>query len=59
MSKAILVMDMPYRCQSCQLCETANDICFGTEEPTEIDNPYKKPEWCPLKELPDDVSGDI
>ena len=46
MAKAVLIIDMPEQvCQKCTLCyETENDdeyLCG------------KKPDWCPLRELPE------
>ena len=58
MSKAILVMDMPKSCGECSICASWQESAFFAREywcPV-MDNkdvePNKKPEWCPLKELP-------
>ena len=56
MSKAILVMDMPKSCAECPCCYITegcySDICqvnyFGLEEGYE----KGRPNWCPLRELP-------
>ena len=55
MSKAVLVMDMPEQvCQKCTLCyETENDdeyLCCATGK---LVPDGKKPDWCPLRELPE------
>ena len=55
MAKAVLVMDMPEQvCQKCTLCyETENDdeyLCCATGK--FVPN-GKKPDWCPLRELPE------
>ena len=55
MAKAIFVMDMPEQvCQKCTLCyETENDdeyMCCATGK--FVPN-GKKPDWCPLRELPE------
>lgn len=57
MSKAILIMDMPESCADCQLRNSVKRgyvICFSTLEAlSEADYYDKKPEWCPLQELPE------
>lgn len=55
MSKAVLVMDMPEQvCQKCTLCyETENDdeyLCCATGK---LVPDGKKPDCCPLRELPE------
>ena len=55
MAKAVLVMDMPEQtCQMCTLCyETENDdeyLCCATGK---ILPDGEKPDWCPLRELPE------
>ena len=55
MAKAVLVMDMPEQvCQKCTLCyETENDdeyLCCATGK---LVPDGKKPDWCPLRELPE------
>ena len=55
MPKAVLVMDMPEQvCQKCTLCyETENDdeyLCCATGK---LVPDGKKPDWCPLRELPE------
>lgn len=57
MAKAVLVMDMPEQvCQKCTLCyETENDdeyLCCATEK---LVPDGKKPDWCPLRELPEKI----
>lgn len=58
MNKAILVMDMPKSCGECSICASWQESAFSTREywcPV-MDNkavePNKRPDWCPLKELP-------
>ena len=48
MAQAILVMDMPQNCFKCKLqnfatCRIANKCHVGD----------KRPDWCPLRELPE------
>ena len=59
MAKAVLVMDMPEQvCQKCTLCyETENDdeyLCCATGK---FAPNGEKPDWCPLRELPDEKCG--
>lgn len=64
MSKAILIMDMPSSCINCPLskyeCDCMpEDYCMTRDK--EIINKYSKPEWCPLREIPErkDETWDI
>lgn len=57
MSKAVLVLDMPQTCKDCPL-NYSNDcddsVCIPTENliyPEWIEE-NRKPDWCPLYELP-------
>ena len=58
MAKAVLIMDMPEQvCQKCTLCyETENDdeyLCCATGK---LVPDGEKPDWCPLRELPERVT---
>lgn len=55
MAKAILVMDMPYDCTMCKFWNTDDDECYatGSEELSLGDFEKTKPDWCPLRELPE------
>ena len=60
MAKAILIMDMPEQvCQKCTLCyETENDdeyLCCATGK---LVPDGEKPDWCPLRELPEEKESD-
>ena len=73
MSKAILVMDMPKSCFYCDLCHTRDynprhkwdgDKYCGIEDldvnkyySAAYDDELIKPEWCPLKKLPNRKNG--
>ena len=52
MSKAILVIDMPKRCEECRF-STINcldsDVCYLNNREISLD---KRPNWCPLREVP-------
>ena len=57
MSKAILVMDMPESCRNCNLRVIGSyNFCTGADgrkiDQMKIINNDIKPEWCPLRELP-------
>lgn len=74
MSKAILVMDMPESCFYCDCCHTKDydyrhkidGEKFCGIENMEVsryyrqayDDIYVKPDWCPLKELPEKYDMD-
>ena len=60
MSKAILVIDMPSRCNECPICASYAESAFSIREywctasdNTDVD-PYDKPDWCPLKPAPEE-----
>lgn len=74
MSKAVLVMDMPENCLECPLCYKADKLSLGDfkyqilyrcrMEPDDIEEVYlediihKKPDWCPLKPMPEKIHND-
>lgn len=51
MSKSVLVIDTTDRCDQCQLCDIVNNICYGADEPIELDDIFEKPDWCPLRPM--------
>lgn len=57
MSKAVLVMNMPGRCADCPLRnseKTSYVCCYLTLKNISSADYYdKKPDWCPLRELPE------
>ena len=59
MNKAILVIDMPSSCKECMMTYTGyhSDFCFVTRNiPSDVGHyvfTNTKPNWCPLKEVPD------
>lgn len=57
MAKAVLVMDMPKSCFGCNFmyCDEENDTetCQATETERDIDLIEDRPDWCPLRELPE------
>lgn len=60
MSKAVLVIDMPECCADCycgyfeRYTKELNLVCGATGEDA---NNVEKPDWCPLRELPDEKCG--
>lgn len=59
MSKAVLIMDMPESCLKCQIGENTSNqletciICPITEKCAIDDEAAARPNWCPLRELPE------
>ena len=61
MSKAILVIDMPRTCEECPICQgvalDGDYVCSIKDEHGEErgfdDGRCEKPDWCPLKPLPE------
>ena len=65
MSKAILVLDMPEKCEDCQLAEKQSGeywYCNALHNYTSfIDFNEKKPSNCPLRPMPEkkQLNGDV
>lgn len=59
MAKAVLVMDMPESCFGCNFmyCDEESDTetCQATETARDIDLIEDRPDWCPLRELPEKI----
>lgn len=55
MAKAVLIVDMPEDCTMCKFWNTDDDECYatGSEELSLGDCEKTKPDWCPLRELPE------
>lgn len=58
MAKAVLVMYNPESCFKCNFLycdgDTNLDSCQARQEARPVDlETYKKPDWCPLRELPE------
>lgn len=58
MSKAVLVMDMPESCGQCNFTDFGADgiltcICIDDYMELEDDMDKRRPDWCPLRELPE------
>ena len=57
MKKAVLVLDMPEGCRNCKWCENILRFCGISEE--FVEDVTIRPDWCPLRELPDRKEYDI
>ena len=62
MSKSVLVIDTPGSCMGCNffICDgdTNMDSCMARETAKSVDlEKYDKPDWCPLKPLPEKITG--
>lgn len=58
MSKAVLVMDMPESCGKCNFNDIGANgaltcICIDVYTELEDDMDTCRPDWCPLRELPE------
>lgn len=58
MNKAVLLMDIPEKCFDCDLCVLDMDgslscYCNTREICSKAEENNSRPEWCPLKPLPD------
>lgn len=57
MPKAVLVMNMPESCFGCNFmyCDEESDTetCQAMETARDIDLIEDRPDWCPLRELPE------
>lgn len=51
MSKSVLVIDTPKKCDSCMYVGTFHSFCRINCR--DIKDTSTKPEWCPLKPLPE------
>ena len=63
MPKAVLVMDMPESCFGCNFlycnADAGIDSCQAMEISRIVDSEtYERPDWCPLRELPEKVHND-
>ena len=53
MSKSILLIDTPENCYSCCLHEPIRNWAYCAVKLKRIDDSSVKPDWCPLKPLPE------
>lgn len=56
MAKAVLVMDMPDDCPMCKFFDLDGQChAVDAENPWSTDPDKAKPDWCPLRELPEKI----
>lgn len=64
MAKAVLIMEMPERCDKCNLFLAVKQknlgLCLAKQSSGETNTEYNpkheaswRPDWCPLRELPE------
>lgn len=56
MAKAVLVMDMPESCDRCRFklnVPRNRSYCYISQH--SCDKECRKPDWCPLRELPEKI----
>lgn len=56
MSKSVLVIDTPRNCYSCCLHEPIRNWSYCAVKLKRIDDSSVKPDWCPLKPLPEKMA---
>lgn len=56
MSKSVLAIDTPKKCNSCIYAGTFYDFCKINYR--YIEDLSSKPDWCPLMDLPEKDNGD-
>lgn len=54
--KTVLVIDMPIDCYDCPCYFEDWDMCEVCHEEAKADS--GKPSWCPLKPLPNEITGE-
>lgn len=55
MSKSILVIDTPEYCSECPCSDECAEICRAIDSLiVEVNGECKKPDWCPLKDVPEE-----
>ena len=57
MSKSVLVIDTPENCRSCYLRGFTLNLQYCRGKLKDIKDTSIKPDWCPLKPLPEKMTG--
>lgn len=57
MSKSALVIDTPENCRSCYLRGFTLNLQYCRGKLKDIKDTSVKPDWCPLKPLPEKMTG--
>lgn len=59
MAKGYIIVDIPERCYNCALSDPYVTRCMYTKkkgmEKKKITKPFSKPDWCPIRNLNDDL----
>lgn len=58
MARGIIVVDVPVKCEHCKLAKyvTCNDrFCMPMRKYVYIEQMYRKPDWCPIRPIPERV----
>ena len=60
MPKAVLVIDIPESCPDCRFFESVWSECYAISEQYNrgVMTEEAKPDWCPLRELPEKEHND-
>lgn len=53
MIKSILVIDTPKNCRECKFSEYQGIVCRAMGLNKAYNNADNKPDWCPLRDLPE------
>lgn len=56
MAKGYIIVDIPERCSNCVASDTYVTLCRCTRK--KITKPFSKPDWCPIKEMPERIEPD-
>lgn len=54
--KGIIVVDIPETCGKCIAFKEWSGVCLASDHEYDMMDEGKKPEWCPIKPVPDKVS---
>ena len=57
MSKSLLLIDTPENCRSCYLRGFTLNLQYCRGKLKDIKDTSVKPDWCPLKPLPEKMTG--
>ena len=56
MAKGYIVVDMPDSCENCKFCHIYDEpYCLGCVITDMTHAGWDKPDWCPIKEIPDNL----
>lgn len=59
MAKAVLIMDMPDRCNDCYAVHMSQNGKFCRAAKEHLQPKAERPDWCPLREMPEKVEVDM